>query len=292
MNSSFVRQSHAPKNWWKKEFGSSYYTLYNPVLNPQRTKQEVSFIIRATGLARPTRILDVGCGHGRHAIGLAKMGHDVIGIDYSTYFLKIARTEAKKQQATATFIRQDIRSMNFSDEFDVALSMYSAFGYFSLRENLTVLRRIHSALKPGGKFLLDVINAECHVKHITSAGKKVKKGIYQFSQNNEINGYSVQDTNIYFTKTQLDSYHRRWRKGTKTGSYNYYMYQYTVPQYRDMLRLTGFEMLNIWGDYQGARWSPSSWRTIILCYKPRSGVFDKNKIAQWIQLRLLRRWPD
>lgn len=285
------RQSHAPKYWWKKEFGSTYFHLYNPVLNPDRTAKEVRFIRRVTALTRHMHVLDLGCGHGRHTIELARQGFTVTGLDYSDYFLRVARATAAKNRIQIRLVKQDMRTMSYSGKFDVILSMYSAFGYFPYEENIDVLRRVFNALKPGGVFLIDVINAEGHVAYIRTQGKKMRNGVYQYTEHNEVNGYILKDTNIYYEKTQLDSYHRIWKKQNKSGSYNYYMYQYTLPQYKTMLENVGFDIQNVWGDYAYSRWKNDSWRTILLCSKPTTSRFDINRVKRFIHFSLLRRWP-
>lgn len=292
MKQIFSLPSNAPRFWWKKQFGKTYYNLYNPVLSVERSRDEAKFIQRVVPLHPYHSILDLGCGHGRHAIELAKSNLHITGLDYSDYFLRIAREEAKKNQVNVKFIKKDMRHLNSVSAYDAILSMYSAFGYFPHEENMDVLFRVFRALKPGGKFLIDVINAYEHVSYIRRNGTLKKKGIYEYSNTNIIDGYTLKDKDIYYENSQLDSYHRRWTKGKKKGYFHYYMIQYTLEQYMHMLNHVGFQIQNIFGEYNESPWSKKSWRTIILCYKPSGSVLEVNAIKKYINFSLLRRWPN
>ncbi len=292
MTSIFSLPSKTPKTWWKKQFGATYYHLYNPVLSQSRSRDEASFIRKIVPLRPTHNILDLGCGHGRHAIELSKANLKITGLDYSDYFLKIARKEAKKNNSSVTFIKKDMRELADHNTYDVILSLYSAFGYFAHEENIDVLHRIFNALKPGGKFLIDVINAYEHVSYIKKYGKKVRPGVYKYVKKNTVDGYNLIDTDLYYEDAQLDSYHRKWQKNGKSGYFHYYMIQYTLKQYKQMLEHVGFEIQNLYGNYNESTWSKGSWRTIILCHKPASNLIDLNRISRFINLTLKSRWPE
>lgn len=92
------------------------------------TEQEVGFLVDALGLAPGARILDVGCGPGRHAHALAARGFEVVGVDISERFITLAR-EATPPGAPVTFERADARALRFESEFDAVISLcQGAFG--------------------------------------------------------------------------------------------------------------------------------------------------------------------
>src|SRR5215207_2132071 len=84
------------------------------------TRQEVDFLVDALELRPGERVLDVGCGPGRHAHELARRGIDVHGIDISERFIGLARADAPPG---ATFERADARVLRYEEEFDVAVSL-------------------------------------------------------------------------------------------------------------------------------------------------------------------------
>jgi len=112
-------------------------------------------------LPKGSKILDLCCGYGRHAIGLAKKGFDLTGYDLSDVLLERARKECKKQKVKVALVKGDVREIPFESEFDAVINMFTSFGYFENgAEDQKVLNRVHAALKPAGKFLLDTINRE------------------------------------------------------------------------------------------------------------------------------------
>lgn len=96
------------------------------------TEQEVAFLVEELGLEPGMRVLDVGCGPGRHAQALARRGIEVHGIDISDRFVELARAAAP---SGATFERLDARHLAFEAEFDAAISLcQGAFGLAGERE--------------------------------------------------------------------------------------------------------------------------------------------------------------
>lgn len=127
--------------------------------------QEVAFLIDALALSPGGRVLDVGCGPGRHAVPLARAGYAVTGIDVSQTFLDIAADAARDAGVKAAFFEVDARRMPFDDEFDAVISIcQGAFGLMGGDDGL-VLRRMMEACAPGGRVLLTAFNAYFEAKH-------------------------------------------------------------------------------------------------------------------------------
>ena len=129
------------------------------------TEQEVPFIASTLGLQKGQRVLDVGCGPGRHAIGLARLGMEVTGVDVSGEFLEIAARDARSAAVSASFFEVDARRMPFENEFDAVISIcQGAFGLMGGDDSL-VLRRMAEAARPGGKVLLTAFSALFEASH-------------------------------------------------------------------------------------------------------------------------------
>ena len=95
--------------WHATFFGEEYFRVYAPFLPEERTAREVEGIVRLLGLAPGSTILDLACGHGRHAIPLAERGYRVTGQDLSEVFLSRARADAAARGLAVRWVRQDIR---------------------------------------------------------------------------------------------------------------------------------------------------------------------------------------
>jgi ubiquinone/menaquinone biosynthesis C-methylase UbiE len=129
------------------------------------TKQEISFLLELLQLPEGARVLDVGCGPGRHAIELAKAGLAVTGVDVSRRFLEIAAANARSAGVKASFFEVDARQMPFDDEFDAVISIcQGGFGLMG-NDDALVLRRMTESAKPGGRVVVTAFSALFEAAH-------------------------------------------------------------------------------------------------------------------------------
>ncbi|MEO5902232.1 MAG: class I SAM-dependent methyltransferase [Ilumatobacteraceae bacterium] len=138
--------------------------------------QEVDFVMEALGLQRGQRVLDVGCGPGRHAHELARRGIIVHGVDISERFVELARRDAP---AGATFDRLDARALAFSGTFDAAICLcQGAFGLMTANgDDRAVLAGIARSLRTGGMLALSAFNAYFAVKYHDGATFDADSGV-------------------------------------------------------------------------------------------------------------------
>ena len=151
-----VLQKEIPQDWYATAFdGMSAEMAWT-----ERTESEIQ---RALTMLRPQggeRILDLGCGTGRHSLELVRQGFSVAGVEISAELVEIAKREAEAQGLEATFIEADLRDLDFEDEFDIVLNLNDgAIGYFETdEENHRTFEVISRALKQGGQNLIQVPN--------------------------------------------------------------------------------------------------------------------------------------
>ena len=125
------------------------------------TEQEVAFLIELLGLPDGARVLDVGCGPGRHLIALAKAGLSVTGVDVSQRLLEIARDRANEEKLAGrvALFDCDARTMPFDDEFDAVISIcQGGFGLMG-QDDALVLRRMMEAAKPSAPVVVTAFSA-------------------------------------------------------------------------------------------------------------------------------------
>ena len=153
------RRPKRSKPWFEEIFDEDYLRTL-PFMTPAQTMKEVSFIEASLEAPPGAEILDVGCGYGRHAVELVQKGLNVTGLDLSLPLLIKAADEAQRRSLAVNFVHADMREMPFDRKFDGAYCMLTSFGYFDEDANLKVAEGISRALKPGGRFLLDIVNRD------------------------------------------------------------------------------------------------------------------------------------
>jgi SAM-dependent methyltransferase len=147
------------KHWYETLF-ENYALKYDNEVFTQGTLGECDFIEKEAANNKQIRILDIGCGTGRHAIELTKRGYNVTGVDLSESQLKRAREKAKALGLEIEFQLHDARKLPFYNEFDLAIMLCE--GGFPLMEtdemNYQILVSASSALKVGGKLIFTTLN--------------------------------------------------------------------------------------------------------------------------------------
>ncbi|MFC1522532.1 class I SAM-dependent methyltransferase [Elusimicrobiota bacterium] len=245
------------KNWWKTFFDPKIFTPGGK-RHVQAAEHETRFIMRVLKLKKGSAILDLCCGTGRHSILLAKKGYGVVGLDYTPIYLRQARERARRARAHVDFIRGDMRKLRYTEEFDAVINCFTSFGYFPTNaKNQKVLAGISKALRPGGKFLLDVVNRGRLAKGLVPRNwGKVEDG-----------GYVLEERKLIRGKKWAQN---RWVKIFKNGKT---MERSFINQLFDkaiitrMLARAGLKPISFWGDFKGAPYSEDSRRLIVLAKK-------------------------
>src|SRR5262249_26779001 len=110
-------------------------------------------------LAPTSRVIDIGCGHGRHAIALAERGPQVVGLDFAVALLNRAHQLAAERHARIDWVRADMGRLPFQSACANAAVMMDAFGFFDTDgEHEAVLREAARVLTPGGRLMVKVVN--------------------------------------------------------------------------------------------------------------------------------------
>ncbi|MEZ5140042.1 MAG: class I SAM-dependent methyltransferase [Acidimicrobiales bacterium] len=170
----------AGRDHWFEDLADHLGAAYLRYSFTKGTEQEVGFLVEALELEPGMRVLDVGCGPGRHARALAERGIEVHGIDISQRFVELARVDAPPG---ATFERLDARHLAFDEAFDAAISLcQGAFGLAAggppgdegrpVDPDAVVLDGIARALRPGGRCAVSAFSAYFQVRHLEAVGSE------------------------------------------------------------------------------------------------------------------------
>jgi SAM-dependent methyltransferase len=158
-----ARKPRKPKKFkkpWFEEFFDDDFLKTIPGVTPVFTAKEARYIQRQLALEKGAHVLDVGCGYGRQSVEFARAGYQVTGLDTSLPLLIQAAEAARAAEVDINFMHLDMRELSAQDEYDGAFCVMTSFGYFEDDANADVIRRVCAALKPGGRFFLEVINRD------------------------------------------------------------------------------------------------------------------------------------
>ncbi|ACS89254.1 MULTISPECIES: class I SAM-dependent methyltransferase [Thermococcus] len=222
------------KHEWE-EFFDREADYYLQEAFTKHTKKEIDFLLEEFKLPEGAKILDVGCGVGRHSLELAKRGYRVTGVDISQKMLEKAEERAQKEGVEVEFIKADATKFARNEKFDAAVCLCE--GAFSLlgssddpiEHDLAILRNVYKSLKPGGKFILTALSALSRVKKATN--EDIAKGLF--------------DPNTMTFYEELEA-----PDGTKVAIRERV---YVPTELYLMFRMVGFEVKAIWGGTAG-RW--------------------------------------
>ena len=132
----------------------------------ERAGTDVAQLTALLGMDAPTRVLDLCCGPGRHSVQLAKLGHDVVGVDITGSYLDIGRQLAERHGVRPEFVQADGRQFVATPSVDVALCLWTSFGYFEdPADNLLMLKNARASLADGGVMMLQTRSRETLARH-------------------------------------------------------------------------------------------------------------------------------
>jgi len=245
----------ARRGWHKFLFKNSFYNPASPAALA-KAPAEAAFVLERLKLKTGSALLDLCCGPGRHSVEFAKKGLAVTGFDFSPEYLAEAAARAKKRGVRLRLLRGDMRHLKFKAEFDAAVNLFTSFGYFpDLSGDLRTLRGAARALKPGGLFLLDVVN-----------GAYIRRNFRERGWEDLGDHFLLEDSEL-----TPDGLHTTWtrlpKKGGSVSSRTFFTRLYDEQRISAALKKAGLKPLKFWGDFNGRPLSDKSVRLICLAKK-------------------------
>jgi SAM-dependent methyltransferase len=240
------------QEWFDDE--SLWRDLYPFMFPETRMAEAIKETPRLLRLTRPRgkAVLDLACGPGRFSVALSKRGYHVTGVDRTRFLLNKARARARAARARVEWIEKDMRDFVRPNAFDLAICMFTSFGFFEdKREDLRILDNLLASLKPGGVCAIDVMGKErlariydpC-VIHALPDGRKL------------VNLHSIRDD---WTRIRNE-----WiliRRG-RAKTWTFDLTIYSGQELRDRMERAGFVDVNLHGSMSGEPYGLKSQRLI------------------------------
>lgn len=247
--------------WFETFFGGLYGRVLANQFAEETSREQAAMIRAILRLRKGQRVLDVPCGLGRITLPLARAGLRMTGVDLTASYVRKARALAKKKRLNARFIAQDMRRIDFDNEFDAAVNWFTSIGYFSDKDELAFCRRVFRALKPDGRFLVEANNKTWVNAHFVA-----------FRPECSVGGVRVSEKCL--ARGRGGRLKMRWifRRGNRTERCVLVLKQYDGPMLRKLLRKAGFRDVKLYGRPPLGRLTRHSKRLIAVGVKPKDAA--------------------
>lgn len=234
-------------NWFETFFEGLALDMWRGAVTPEQTAGEADFLESRLELRPGMAVLDVPCGNGRHAIDLARRGMRMTGVDISAGFLDEGRRNAPEIE----WIHGDMRELPWRGRFDAAYCWGNSFGYFDHDNCQRFLEAIASALKPGGRFILESGAVSESILPVLQPERKLRIGDLDFHSRNTYNAVeSRMDITYTFTR------------GRQQEVKPIHQWVHSAAEIRRMFRRAGLEPLDVFGSVEGDPYALGSPRFI------------------------------
>lgn len=233
-----MSQAAAGPEWFADEaFWSEVYPFEfpDPVLDAGVT--QVDRALALAGVPARADVLDLGCGPGRHAVPLARRGFRVTAVDLSAFHLARARARAAAADVDVELVQADMRAFLRPAAFDLALSLFTSFGYFEdAADDRRVVDNVRRSLRPGGVLVMDVASKErmARVLHPTTSQRTADGAL--LVRRHEV----VED---------WGRVRNEWTvvRGDRARTFEFHLRIYSGQELRTLLESAGFTEVRLYG---------------------------------------------
>ena len=204
-------------------------------------------------------VLDLCCGPGRHSVPLARRGLTVTGVDRSPFLLGKAEERAREAGLRVEWVQSDMRDFVRPGAFDLAINMFTSFGYFDDKDDdLLVLRHLRESLRPGGFLVMEL-----------SAKEWLAEGFHPTTSE------ELPDGSLLVERHEIiDDWSRirnEWIliRGQSVRRFDFHHTLYSGQELKDRLRQAGFAGSRLFGDLDGSEFGLHAKRLVAVASTPR-----------------------
>lgn len=244
--------------WYKEMFADEDPLRSDKYGESEKSRAQVDFVIEKLGIEPGARVLDLCCGQGRHLLDLMKRGFDVVGVDLSEYMLGKCREAAEKEGLTPNLTQADMREIVFDSEFDAAINLFTSFGYLEDDdEDQKVLDGISRALKPGGRFVMDIDNRDMVMAHF----------VERTWSENSMGDITLKERQFDSITGRCNSQETTIHADGRRSERGHSLRVYACTEIVKMLARSGLEVQSIWGGWDSSVFASTSHRMLIISGK-------------------------
>ena len=239
--------------WFEEAFAHGYLDVY-PHRDLAAARAEGGGLV-AGGLGGGSggRVLDLGCGFGRHSLAMAEAGLDVTGLDLSADLLARAGTLEGGEALAGRLVRGDMRALPFAAAgFDAVVLLFSSFGYFDEAGNARVLDEVARVLRPGGVALFDLMNAD-RIRATLVPSSRTERDGRVLLERRRLEDFGRRVTKDVVLR-EADGTERHWREDVR---------MYGPAELAALLAPRGLAVERVDGDFDGRAAAPDSPRRIV-----------------------------
>lgn len=243
--------------WYEDDlFWSSWYPYVFSSERFDQAEHEVEQILLLAN-SEGDCVLDLACGPGRHSIELARRGYRVTGVDRSPFLISKAKERARTTGVEIEWIQMDMRSFERLDTYDIAINMFSAFGYFEDRsDDIQVLKRLFNSLVSGGVLVLDTVGKEWLARNFEeTSSSRAEDGTLMITRRKIIEDW----TRIKSEWIQV--------KDDQVTSFESKINVYSGQELKNLMGEVGFEEVALFGDLEGNEYGIDLKRLIAVARK-------------------------
>ena len=217
--------------WYEDFFQGITCEIWEKAIPEETTLQEVDFLLRELNLQPGQRILDIPCGHGRHAVELAKRGFEVTGVDISETFIATLTKNISTENLSIDAIHADILSVSLHETFAAAICLGNSFGYFEFSKMKLFVKKVSAHLAPGARFIINSgMLAESILPNLLTYAK---------NKTYTIGEITMEVTNEYDTSESCLHSELLYTKAGKSEAHAFKHYVFTLGEIKRLLLSCG-----------------------------------------------------
>jgi SAM-dependent methyltransferase len=240
--------------WYESWFESPWYMRLYRHRTEEEAHEAIELVTHHANVPKGSRILDLACGYGRHALVLAEAGYHVTGLDASHFLIR--RAEEVFPHPNVNYVVGDMRGPFPHAPYDAIVNFFTSFGYFDTpEEDAKVLHAVHDALVGGGQFIMDFLNARFVTEHLVAESMSLVENATIIQDRRIADGFVHKHISINIPCSHELEFDERVRL-------------YTCDELVAMITAAGMTVDRILGNYDGASFvEETSARCIIIAHR-------------------------